>query len=87
MASLQPSDWREALGGELTAAQVVAEYSKVQAAVHVDLVDWLRSRSLDRKRQELQAWHRLDSLDWVRLAEQLADEAAQERQRPARLSA
>ena len=85
MASLQPSNWREALGGELTAAQVMAEYSKVRAAVPVDLVDWLRSRSLDRMREELQAWN--DSRDWVRMAEQLADEAALERQRPARLSA
>jgi len=83
MASL-PSNWREALGGELTAAQVMAEYSKLRAAVPVDLVDWLRGRSLDRKREELRTWQQLDSLDWATLAEQLADEAALELQRPAR---
>lgn len=86
MASL-PSNWREALGGELTAAQVMAEYSKLRAAVPVDLVDWMRSRSLDRRREELRTWQQLDSRDWARLAEQLADDAALELQHRGRLSA
>lgn len=77
----RPSSWRDALGHELSAAQLMAEYAKLRAAKAVDLVDWVRSRTLDRLKQEYQAWSTLPVQDWQTIAEQLASEAATEVQR------
>ncbi len=76
-----PTDWRHALGGELTAAQHLAEFALVRRATDQQLVDWLRDRAMDRARQELERWQELTREEWLRLAEQLADEAAAEVQR------
>ncbi len=76
-----PSDWRNALGGELTAAQHLAEFAKVRAATGQQLAEWVRARAVDRARQEVERWQELTADEWRRLAEELADEAAAEVQR------
>ena len=81
MASL-PSNWREALGGELSAAQRLAEYAKIrQAQPTTTLLDWFKASALDRRNGERDTWNSLPPTIWQTLAEQLADEAAAERQR------
>lgn len=77
----RPSSWREALGHELSAAQLMAEYAKLRAAKPIDFVDWVRGRTLDRLKQEHQTWSTLPAQDWRTIAEQLANEAATEVQR------
>lgn len=60
-----------------------AEFAVVRGALGVGLVDWLRDRAIDLAREDLDKWQTLDTDTWRELAERLADEAAQERQRPA----
>jgi len=77
-----PSNWREALGGELSAAQRLAEFIKIrQDQPTTTLLNWFKASTLDRANGARETWNSLPQTTWQTLAEQLADEAAAERQR------